>query len=66
MRKAAATGNLSERAQIMGEAEKIMLDEAPIVPVYYYVKKSMVKPHVKGWQANVIDVHPTRWLSIQR
>ncbi|MBM3597527.1 MAG: peptide ABC transporter substrate-binding protein [Alphaproteobacteria bacterium] len=66
MRKATAMTNLAERAKVMSEAERIMLEEAPIAPIYYYVKKSMVKPHVKGWVANVMDVHPTRWLSIEK
>ena len=43
-----------------------MIEDAPIAPIFHYVSKTLVKPHVQGWVTNVQDVHPTRWLSVKR
>jgi len=32
----------------MHEAEKILMDELPIAPIYFYVNTNMYKPWVKG------------------
>ena len=55
-------GELSEEQL----AEAIMLDDMPLIPIYHYVSKGMVKPYVQGWQSNVSDVHPTRWMSLKK
>lgn len=54
------------RAALMAQAEKMMLDEYPVAPVYYGVSRSLVKTYVKGWVDNVANIHRTRFLSIDR
>ena len=66
LRKSAATLDLAARAKLMGEAEQIMVDEAPVAPLFHYVSKALVKPYVQGWAPNVQDVHPTRWMSVKK
>ena len=66
MRKSTTLTDLGERAKVMAEAEAIMLDDMPLIPIYHYVSKGMVKPYVQGWQSNVSDVHPTRWMSLKK
>jgi oligopeptide transport system substrate-binding protein len=43
------------RAEYMQQAERIMLAEAPIVPLYFYVSKHLIKPWVKGFEPNIMD-----------
>lgn len=50
----------ARRMRMMQEAERILLEESPIIPVYTYVTKRLVDPHVKGWQNNVMDHHYSR------
>ncbi len=66
LRRSATTLDLDERAKIMGEAEKILIGDAPVAPLFHYVSKGMVKPYVQGWTQNVQDVHPTRWMSVKK
>lgn len=66
LRRSAQTLDLPARARLMAEAEQIMVDDAPVAPLFHYVSKAMVKPHVQGWVPNVQDVHPTRWLSMKK
>ncbi|MBS4209284.1 peptide ABC transporter substrate-binding protein [Bacillus sp. FJAT-50079] len=37
-----------ERMEAMHKAEEILMDEMPIMPIYFYTKPFMVKSHVKG------------------
>ena len=37
-----------ERMEAMHKAEEILMDEMPIIPIYFYTKPFSVKPHVKG------------------
>jgi oligopeptide transport system substrate-binding protein len=32
----------------------------PIIPLYFYVSKHLVKPWVGGYQPNIMDHHHTR------
>jgi oligopeptide transport system substrate-binding protein len=43
------------RAQLLEQAERLMLDEQPVIPLYFYVTKRLVKPYVVGWQGNIMD-----------
>ena len=57
--------DVAERAKIMAEAEQIMLDEAAIAPVYFATSRNLVHTYVKGWVENALDIHRTRFLSIE-
>ncbi len=50
----------------MQEAERILLDEMPIIPVYTYVTKRLVDPHVNGWRNNVMDHHYSKHMYLLR
>jgi oligopeptide transport system substrate-binding protein len=55
-----------KRLEMLSEAERILMDVLPIVPIYYYVSRNMVKPHVRGFFNNLQDIHPLRAISIDR
>lgn len=48
-----------KRAQAMRAAEARLVSESPILPIYYYVSKSLVAPRVGGWIDNDANVHPS-------
>jgi len=54
------------RAQLLEQAEQILLDDAAVAPVYFGVTRDLVSPQVKGWIGNNINVNRTRWLSLDR
>ncbi len=64
--QAAAEGDPERRMQILQDAERILMDELPIIPIYFYVTTNMVKPHVRGFSPNVQDNHPLHIMSIQK
>jgi len=54
----------NERANLMRKAEQKMLEDLPVIPVYFYVSRALVKPYVSGWEPNIMGVHPSRWIKI--
>lgn len=65
MKQAAGTIDIDERAAILRQAEELLLQEVPIIPIMYYSSGSLVSSKLKGWEDNVMNVHATRWMSIE-
>lgn len=65
MKKAEQTLDLEERAKLLAEAEKIVLQELPIIPLLYYSSRALVATNIEGWNDNIMDSHKTRWLSVK-
>jgi oligopeptide transport system substrate-binding protein len=53
---AAAEVDMSKRRALLQEAEGVMLRDHPLLPLYFYVSKHLVKPEVRGWYDNVMNV----------
>lgn len=53
--EASVERDLVKRARLMEAAERILLDEVPLIPVYFYVSKHLVKPWVGGFVPNIMD-----------
>lgn len=66
MGQASRTLDLDRRAELLHRAEAVAMDEQPITPIFFYVSRNLVQPWVKGWTDNIVDVHPTRFLRIER
>jgi oligopeptide transport system substrate-binding protein len=54
----------ARRMAMLEEAERIMLDDMPILPIYYYVSKRVIKPWVAGYEDNIMDHHQSRFVRI--
>ncbi len=64
MQRAAAQADLSRRGLYLEEAERVMLADHPVIPLYFYVSKHLVNPRVGGWGDNVLDYHYSHHLSL--
>ena len=47
-----------KRTELLETAERLLMDELPIIPIYYYVSRNMVRPQVRGFYNNLQDQHP--------
>ncbi|MCZ6750149.1 MAG: ABC transporter substrate-binding protein, partial [SAR324 cluster bacterium] len=64
VRRAALTPDPAERAGLLQNAERVLLEVLPVLPIFFYVSQSLVKPYVLGWEPNILDHHPTRHLAV--
>ncbi len=62
---AATTSWGHERLNQLRQAEDRLLAEQVIIPLYYYVSRHLVKPEIRGFEDNLMDIHLSRWLSLE-
>jgi oligopeptide transport system substrate-binding protein len=60
--KAARTIDKEERYECFQQAEKLLADEVPIIPIYTYTRVYLIRPEVKGWYPNILDHHPYQYV----
>jgi len=65
LKRAEAQTDMGRRRLYLEEAERLLLADHPVIPIYYYVSKHLVSPRVRGWQDNVLDYHYSHHLSIE-
>jgi len=63
---AASRAGGTERAQLLASAERQLLDDVPLIPLYFYVSKHLVAPRVQGWSTNVMNVTYSKDLSLSQ
>ena len=64
MKEAAAAGSdPAKRMDLLSQAERVLIDEVGNIPLLYYSFKNAVSPKIAGWEDNVMDRHPTRFIS---
>jgi ABC-type oligopeptide transport system substrate-binding subunit len=66
LQQAAGELDAPRRFAILREAEALLLDEGPTIPIYHYSTNEMVKPYVRGIYQTALDVHPLTYVWIDR
>jgi oligopeptide transport system substrate-binding protein len=64
MRAASEQLDLERRRLYLEEAERVLLADHAVIPLYFYVSKSLVSPEVRGWQDNILNYHYSQHLSL--
>ena len=64
MARAAAQIDPTHRRLFLEEAERVMLQDHPAIPMYFWVSKHLVRPEVQGWGDNVLDYHYSQHLNL--
>jgi len=57
--------NAALRADYLAEAERTMLDDAPVAPIFFYVSKNLVNPKITGYSDNIVDQHRMRYICVK-
>lgn len=65
LRKAENTADPNARYRILEQAEAIMMDDRPVIPVYWYTRNYLVKPDVSGWHPLLLDNHPFKFIRLK-
>ncbi len=62
--EASRTTDGGSRLRLLSQAERILLDEAPVLPLFHFSSVSLVKPYVGGFEDNPLGVHLLKYLSL--
>ena len=62
---AASLASGADRAALLATAERQLLDDVPLIPLYFYVSKHLVAPRVVGWYGNVMNVTYSKDLALR-
>jgi ABC-type oligopeptide transport system substrate-binding subunit len=56
----------ARRMKLLSQAEGLLLDEGPVIPIYHYSTNELVKPYVRGIYPTPLDIHPIDAVTIDR
>jgi oligopeptide transport system substrate-binding protein len=62
---AARTGDPTARFDILHEAEDLLLNEPPIVLLYWYTNFYLLQPSVKNWYPLALDNHNYKFIDLE-
>ena len=61
-----ATIDQNDRYELLNQAEQLLIDEMPIIPIYTYVRQYQISNDVQGWYPNIIDTHHPKYIYLDR
>lgn len=62
IKQASKTPDQKKRFELFQEAEALLLDEAPLIPVYHYTTNNLISKHLKGFYPNIMDYYSYKHL----
>lgn len=65
MQDAARQTDPERRRLFLEEAERVLLADHAVIPLYFYVSKQLVSPEVGGWGDNILNYHYSQHLSLE-
>ncbi len=64
LQTALAAKTTAARYEIYQQMEKILIDEMPVMPIYFYVRARLVSPKVKGYYTTLVDNYPWKYVDL--
>jgi oligopeptide transport system substrate-binding protein len=61
-----AINDVATRADVLQQAEQILLDDVAIAPVFFGVTRDLVSLEVKGFVGNNVNINRSRYMSLDR
>jgi oligopeptide transport system substrate-binding protein len=66
IQSAAKTIDMTQRFEYFQQAEKILTDQVPVMPIYTYTRLYLKAPELKGWHNNILDHHPYKYVYLEK
>ena len=60
MNEARTLRDRAARNAVLRRAEAVMLADAPVIPIYVYTQKHLIRPYVRDYSINLVD-QPALW-----
>jgi len=55
-----------ERYEIYQKMDAILVDECPVIPIYYYTRVYLLNPKVRGYWPTLLDTHPFKYIYFEK
>ncbi|MBA4149701.1 MAG: peptide ABC transporter substrate-binding protein [Verrucomicrobia bacterium] len=65
IQEAGRTADRDKRFDLFRKAEAILIDELPMLPIYFYTRVYLIHPSVQGWYPNILDNHPYKHVHLE-
>lgn len=65
LKMAATINNKEDRFETLQQAETILLDEVPLIPLYNYTTNNLVSTQLKGYHQNILDYYSYKHLYLE-
>ena len=62
--QARAEPDVARRLERLRQAETVLLEQGPVVPIYWYADSFLLRPHVKGMKPYILNLYPMKYLSV--
>ena len=65
LHQAENTADVDQRMAILSQAETILLEETPVMPIYWYTTNYLIRPEVKNWSPLLLNNHPFKFVELK-
>ena len=65
LKEAGRTADQEERYDLFQKMEAILVEETPMLPVYFYTNVVLMDPSVKGWYPTILNNHPYKYVYLE-
>ena len=65
MAEASRTFDETARYALLREAETLLIEDQPLIPLMFLPSKSLIQPSVKGWNRSILDHHPYKYVYLE-
>ena len=65
LQQAERTDDNARRTRAFAQAEEILDDETPLIPIFHYNRAYLVRPEVKNWDTNILDQRPLKFVRLE-
>ena len=63
--EAERTVDMKKRYDLFGQAETLMMEDVPLIPIYHYTRVYLIQPSVQGWHPTFLDHHPYKYVYLE-
>ncbi len=65
LQQALAAKTQAERYECYQKMDAILVEQCPVIPIYFYTHFYALNPKVKGWYPTLLDDHPYKYVGLE-
>lgn len=59
------TADIPTRMATLAEAEKVLVGDTPVMPIYWYTTNYLIRPEVQNWDPLLLNNHPFKFIRLE-